>query len=285
VEQANSASKTTLRKLWNFLVETHGQSMMTTAKIACNKTIYLANRAAGRASETGLVHAYWHWARYPFLLRRTTLWSAALKAWFVPEDESAIECLLHMPHYEPIDWVDPKEGEYFLDGGGYVGWYAIQASRAVGSSGRVLVFEPDAANRNQLERNLALNNLDNVEILPLAIWSCSGKVAWRHAAEPVWHKVAEDGEFRAQAVSIDELMCQRKLPRLDWIKLDIEGGEVNALLGASVTLLSHHPKLFIEIHETAAAVARILSDAGYRITRQLYDQPPDRHGWILADRL
>ena len=46
----------------------------------------------------------------------------------------------------------------------------------------------------------------------------------------------------------------------------------------------HSPKLFIEIHETAAAVARILSDAGYRVMRELYDQLPDRHGWILAQK-
>jgi len=284
VGQVNSGVKERLRKLYGFMLETRGHSVMTTVRIACNKAIYIFGRAAGRDSQAGLVHAEWYWARHPFSLRRKVLWSSALKAWFVPEDESAIECMLHMPKYEPIDWVDPREGEYFLDGGGYVGWYTIQASRAVRSSGRVVVLEPDVVNRGQLERNVALNELDNVHILRLALWSHSGNVRWQHAEEPVWHQVTEQGKDRQRAVSIDELVCDLRLPRLDWIKLDIEGAEVNALLGASKTLRDYGPKSFIEIHETAAAVSRILFNAGYRVMRECYDQPPDRHGWILAQR-
>ena len=273
-----------MRKLLDFVIETRGQSFTTTAKIAFNKAVYLISRAVGRNSSTGLVHAEWHWARHPFSLRKEVLWSSALHAWFSPEDESAIECMLHMPAYEPIDWVDPQPGEYFLDGGGYVGWYSIQAGRAVGSSGHVLALEPDTLNRRQLERNLTLNKLENVHIFPLAIWSRSGTVGWRDGEEPVWHRVKDEGKLTQESISIDELAGNLRLPRLDWIKLDIEGAEVEALRGALKTLHDYGPKLFIEIHETKAAVMRILLDAGYKIMRELYDQPPERHGWILAER-
>jgi FkbM family methyltransferase len=284
VEEENSRARGGIRKLLDFVLETHGQSIATTAKIACNKAVYLINRAVGRRSNAGLVHAEWHWARHPFSLRKKVLWSSTLKAWFFPEDESAIECMLHMPAYEPIDWVDPRQGEYFLDGGGYVGWYSILAGRAVGDSGRVVALEPDTLNRRQLERNLALNKLENVQILPLAIWSRSGNVGWRHGEEPVWHRVRDEGELTQESVSIDELVVDLGLARLDWIKLDIEGAEVDALRGASRTLRDYSPKLFIEVHETKEVVATMLHDAGYRIMRELYDQPPDRHGWILAQR-
>src|SRR6266550_9039506 len=50
----------------------------------------------------------------------------------------------------------------------WVGWYSIQVGRAVGNSGRAVALEPDTLNRGQLERNLALNKLGNVQILPLA---------------------------------------------------------------------------------------------------------------------
>jgi len=269
-------------KFLHFVLETHGQSIATTAKIACNKIVYLINRAVGRRSSTGLVHAEWHWAKHPFSLRQRVLWSSALPGWFMPEDESAIECMLHMPAYEPVGWVDPKEGEYFLDAGGYVGWYSIQAGRAVGNSGRVVTLEPDAANRKQLERNLALNKLNNVQIFPLAIWSHSGNVGWLQGEEPVWHKVGAGGELTQESISIDALVDMLRLSRLDWIKLDIEGGEVEALRGAVRTLRIYHPKLFIEIHETSQAVAGMLLEAGYTVAREHYDQPPDRHGWILA---
>src|SRR6266576_3845240 len=251
-------------KFLHFVLETHGQSIATTAKIACNKTVYLINRAVGRRSSTGLVHAEWHWAKHPFSLRQRVLWSSALPGWFMPEDESAIECMLHMPAYEPV------------------GWDSIQAGRAVGNSGRVVTLEPDAANRKQLERNLALNKLNNVQIFPLAIWSRSGNVGWLQGEEPVWHKVGAGGELTQESISIDALVDMLRLSRLDWIKLDIEGGEVEALRGAVRTLRIYHPKLFIEIHETSQAVAGMLLEAGYTVAREHYDQPPDRHGWILA---
>jgi FkbM family methyltransferase len=284
MHQVISGPRRRIRRFADFVLETHGRSMGTTAKIAFNKLFYLIQRATGRTSRKGLVHAEWHWARYPFSLRRRVLWSSPLQAWFFAEDESAIECMLHMPAYEPIEWVNPSEGEYFLDGGGYVGWYSIQAGRAVGTSGRVVSLEPDRVNRSQLERNLALNKLENVQILPLAVWSRSGSVGWRQGEEPVWHQVRDGSGETQKATSIDELVHDLQLARLDWIKLDIEGAEVNALQGAVRTLRDFSPKLFIEVHETTTAVARLLCESGYRIVRELYDQPPDRHGWILAQR-
>ena len=221
-----------MKNLLQFVFETRGQSMSTTVRIAVNKTIYAINQAIRRAPPAGLVHASWHWTRYPFSLRKRVLWSAALKGWFSPEDESAMECMLHMPAYEPVAWVDPKQGEYFLDVGGYVGWYSIQTGRAVGKSGCVVVLEPDPLNRRQLKRNLALNHLENVQTLPVAAWSQSGEVRWHRAEQPVWHQITDKGEGSQPAVSIDELVRNLRLPRVDWIKLDIEGAEVNALLGA-----------------------------------------------------
>ncbi len=284
MRQGKSSVPGGMRKFLDFVLETHGRSIMTTAKIVCNKAVYLINRAVRRHSTTSLVHAEWHWARQPFSMRKKVLWSSALQGWFFPEDESAIECMLHMPAYEPVDWVDPRQGEYFLDGGGYVGWYTIRAGRAVGNSGRVVALEPDTLNRRQLERNLALNKLENVLILPLALWSHSETVGWRHGEEPVWHRVRNEGELTQQSVSIDELADKLALGRLDWIKLDIEGAEVEALRGASRTLRDYGPKLFIEVHETKDVVETILHEAGYKVIRELYDQLPDRHGWILAKR-
>lgn len=284
VGEARPSARRGIKGLLNFALEARGQSMSTNARIAINKMIYVANQVIRPVPRAGLVHVPWHWMRYPFSLRERVLWSSALKGWFFPEDESAIECMLHMPAYEPVAWVDARKGEYCLDVGGYVGWYSIQTSRAVGKSGCVIVLEPDPINRRQLERNLALNHLENVQTLPLAAWSRSGEVRWHRGEEPVWHQITDKGEMTQQAVSIDKLVCDLKLPRLDWIKLDIEGAEVDALLGAIKTLRDHSPKLFIEVHETAAEVGRILFDAGYRITREHYDQPPDYHGWILAQK-
>ena len=48
-------------------------------------------------------------------MRNSILWSPFLKAWFTPEDESAMECMMRLPDYEPLDWVTPARDGVFLD--------------------------------------------------------------------------------------------------------------------------------------------------------------------------
>jgi FkbM family methyltransferase len=272
-----------MNKFSRFFLETYGKSTRTTAKVLCNKLVYASNRFVGRDLPVGRLRARWHWYRYPFSLRKEILWSSPLQAWFSPEDESATECMLHMENYEPVAWVAPKKGDIFLDVGGYVGWYSIQAAKAVGPAGKVIVLEPDEINRLQLERNLGLNDIRNVQVLSKAVWSFSGTVNWSHGTEPVWHQVgqAQTGDFR-EAVSIDDLVQTLGLTQLDWVKLDIEGAEIEAIEGAHKTLNTLRPILFIEVHKTREHLGSMLKEIGYSVEREQYDELPDMHGWILA---
>ena len=85
-----------------------------------------------------------------------------------------------------------------------------------------------------------------------------------------------------EAVTVDEIISQQALVRVDWIKVDIEGGEIEALRGAENTLARFQPKLFVEVHQTAESLRGFLNSHGYRIEQELFDQPPAHHGWILA---
>lgn len=233
--------------------------------------------------EQGWLRSRWHWYRFPFSMRNSVLWSPFLKAWFSPEDESAMECMMRLPDYEPVSWVTPEAGNVFVDVGAYIGPFSILAARAVGPRGTVVAMEPDGANRRQLERNLALNEIANCTVIPCAAWSRSGRIGWRKGEEPVWHGVEENQVSQTvEAVKLDEFVSERSLDRVDWIKMDIEGGEIEALKGAENTLKKFRPNLFIEIHETAEALREFLDAHGYRIERESFDEPPDHHGWILA---
>jgi FkbM family methyltransferase len=199
------------------------------------------------------------------------------------EEESTIENMLNMRAYEPVTWVAPERGNVVLDIGAHIGWYSIQAARAVGDSGRVVALEPDESNRKQLERNLALNQIANHTIVPLAAWSVTGLVHWSPSEVSVWNKIdAVRGSETIEAISLDDLVTRLSLPRVDWIKMDIEGAETEALAGAEVTLRRFHPTLFIEVHECTEQVRRLLAGYGYSIEQETFDQPPERHGWILA---
>ena len=265
------------------LFETKGRSAAVSAQLYCNKLIYSIIRSTCKMPEKGWLQSRWHWYRFPFSLRKTELWSPFLKAWFSPEDESAMECMMRLPDYEPIAWVAPETDGVFVDVGAYIGPYTILAAQAVGAHGRVVAMEPDTANRRQLERNVILNGITNCMIIPKAAWSRSERIGWHKGEHPVWHGVDENqiGET-VEAVCVDDIISQQALVRVDWIKMDIEGGEIEALKGAANTLVRFGPTLFIEVHETMAVLRDLLASLDYYIERESFDQAPDHHGWILA---
>lgn len=267
------------------LMDTYGRQPATTAKVLCNKLTYAIVRGFRRAPREGWLRSRWHWYHSPFSLRYQVLWSQPLGAWFYVEDETSIENMLRMPCYEPVSWVAPESGDVFIDVGAHTGWYAIQGAKAVGPAGRVIALEPDESNRRQLERNLSLNGATNHTIISAAAWSESGSVFWSSGEVSVWHKIDQArGTQKMQTVSLDDLVSQLSLPRVDWIKMDIEGAEVDAIRGANQVLERFHPALFIEIHETFDLVQHVIAQFGYSIHKAEFDERPNRHGWILALR-
>lgn len=271
------------KELRDSVRKTRALKLAAMGRIVVNKATYILVRTLSSTPPDGWLHSPWHWYRFPFSLRNHFLWSPSLECWFCPEDECAIECMLHLPSYEPVLWVSPQPGDVFVDIGAHVGWYTLRAARAVGPAGFVIALEPDPVNRHQLEKNLSLNQVRNCEIVPLAAWSRPGRVRWRSGQEPVWHKVDEqEGSEVIEATRVDDLVTQWNLERVDWIKMDIEGGEVEALKGAVATLCQFRPALFIEVHGTLGHLKGLLTGLGYSIVQASFDEIPDKHGWILA---
>ncbi len=272
-----------LRLILRNYPKTFGQRPATTAKVACNLVAYAVLRLARFVVHESRLNSPWHWYRFPFSLRNRVLWSPTLRAWFCPAEDVAIEHMLRLPDYEPVHWVAPRQGDIFIDVGAYVGWYSILSSRLVAPSGRVVALEPDSSNRRQLEHNIALNQVNNVSVIPTAAWSRSGRVSWNASSVPAWHSVGDaHGGASVDAITVDDLVRQTQLPRVDWMKLDVEGAELGVLEGASETLRQFHPALYIELHETFESVRTLLKVYGYRTVHLAFDQEPQKHGWILA---
>jgi len=69
-----------------------------------------------------------------------------------------------------------QPGMTVFDVGAHIGFYAVEASSAVGPEGRVIAFEPDPTNRALLEENLQLNECANVTVLPCAVSDQPGEL-------------------------------------------------------------------------------------------------------------
>lgn len=128
-----------------------------------------------------------------------------------------------------------KPGMTVLDLGANIGYHSVLASRLVGPTGRVLSFEPGPENLALLRKNIEANDCTNVEVFPFAVGAKEGEVDLNLCANNTGsHSTAYVPEgggtaARVRMVRLDEFLEPERWP--DVLKMDIEGGEADALEG------------------------------------------------------
>ena len=140
-----------------------------------------------------------------------------------------------------------------IDAGAHIGLYALIAAPRV-PDGEVLAFEPDPYNRAALQINVERSGASNVRVLPAALADRVGEATFHASVSTIGSSLVARTDIPQRATltvattTIDEVLAGRSLDRLV-IKLDLEGAEPLALLGAteSVTRASS-VALFVEIH-------------------------------------
>jgi FkbM family methyltransferase len=173
-------------------------------------------------------------------------------------------------------------GDMFVDGGANIGLFTLVAARSVGPSGKIIAFEPGHDIRLRLLENLVLNGLSQVEVMPLALSSAPGEASFQEfdiAGAGLNHLVPVDreqgGAHKVALTTLDATLGARDLTRLTLIKLDLEGAEHAALLGAATVLRDRRPDLILEIEPahlarmgaSAEAIAALLRGLGYGMYR------------------
>jgi FkbM family methyltransferase len=145
----------------------------------------------------------------------------------------------------------PREGDVALDVGGCWGETALWMATLVGATGRVHTFEPSAQNLSLLVENLERNPsfAARVSVHPLPLAAEPGLEVWVDdaiAAGATTH-ATPDATARATTPSItdtiDALVARGALDRVDFIKMDVEGAELDVLKGAAHTLRTQQPRL------------------------------------------
>ena len=137
-------------------------------------------------------------------------------------------------------------GETFVDVGANVGIMAFTAARIVGPGGRVICFEPNAANAQNLLRGIVENRFAAfVQLHQLAL--SDEPQVYSMAGHSNTFLIASDvSGRRAQAIPGDVLLAAEE--RVDFIKIDIEGHEPFALRGLSGTIRKHRPRILCEFN-------------------------------------
>jgi len=145
-----------------------------------------------------------------------------------------------------------KSGDIVLDCGANVGVFTKFALQRGASL--VVAIEPEPLSLECFRRNLATEiAAGKVIVVPEGVWSCDGSFPLRISPDnPAGHSMAihDVGRVINVPVSrIDTLVQRLGLERVDYIKMDIEGAEREALSGARDTLTKHRPTLMIESYQ------------------------------------
>ncbi len=147
-----------------------------------------------------------------------------------------------------------RPGDTVLDVGAWIGVYALLASRIVGSTGRVYAFEPDPTARRSLNRNIRLNRVKNVVVVPFAVGdSDDGLFLPEGELGTSRTQFALTGQARVPSTTLDAF-CARGQFDPGVIKIDIEGGETRALSPeAAGTAIRRARIVFVEVHTPMGA--------------------------------
>jgi FkbM family methyltransferase len=176
------------------------------------------------------------------------------------------EDLIIMSRHEDeiIHHFNTKQGDIVVDVGAHIGKYTIIASKRVGANGKVIAIEAHPGNYEMLNRNIKLNGLTNVTTLNYAVYSKESKVKLFLPGEKSNHSIyntllpsraTDEGKFvEVTADTLDNLLQKNGISNaeVNWLKIDVEGAELEVLKGAHVVLSnSNHIRLLIEVHNIA----------------------------------
>lgn len=167
------------------------------------------------------------------------------------------------------------------DVGANCGYYSVLLSQ---KSRQVFAFEPSEQTRAALRSNLQVNDLTNVEMVPLGLsntdgraklitYSSSGNNSIVARRLPRGHSLRNTGVEEIELRTLDSWVRETRSPSPDLIKIDVEGAELWVLEGGSDVLSRANPVIFVEYSSATSddagypreRISEVLSALGYKI--------------------
>lgn len=134
-----------------------------------------------------------------------------------------------------------------LDVGAYFGFFSLRLAKLTQPLGKVYAFEIDPEILPLLYENIAANGVANVEVVEVGLLDRPGESSLAGQGQ-LRFEGNQSNETAVHVVAFDDWRLDKDIPRIDFVKMDIEGAELSALLGMQETLHQDGPQLLIEVH-------------------------------------
>jgi FkbM family methyltransferase len=150
-----------------------------------------------------------------------------------------------------------KRDSVFYDVGANVGFFSLLAARLVGPGGRVHSFEPVSENAASVRENARLSGLSNVTVHEVAVGRAGGSqelllTAWDGGATlstSVVKPPNPSGRRVVRLVALDDYIKAERLPAPHFVKIDVEGAELDVIEGMARTIAESRPALLYEVDD------------------------------------
>jgi FkbM family methyltransferase len=146
----------------------------------------------------------------------------------------------------------PKKGDVVIDIGANIGYTTLNFASIVGEKGQVISFEPDEFNYNEFLKNIKKNNFVNVIPNNLGLGAVPENVKLAvHSPDNLGmnriDRNASDNFSVINIITLDSYIEKNNISKVDLIKIDVEGFELNVLKGGINSLKKFKPILYIEL--------------------------------------
>ncbi len=218
------------------------------------------------------------------------LWQTAMGRLWIPRPGLDVikhlqwEQTVQMIYYHPL--VHVRQGDVVIDCGAHIGAFTRMALRAGAQT--VVAIEPEHANLLAFKRNFEDEiRTGKVRLIEKGVWDSTGKLSLHTSTISDSHSAVipqnTGKEESIEVTTLDALVKELSLARVDFIKMDIEGAEQRALHGSEQVLRRYHPRLAISSYHVKGDPAAICSIvwqtcADYLVVSKDLFRPPDRVG-------
>jgi len=169
------------------------------------------------------------------------------------DDGDALFLSINGIHEKIITNLIKKEihrGDIVVDIGAHIGYYTLQFANLVGPTGKVYAFEPEPKNFELLKKNVQINKYDNVVLIQKIVSDKDGIVEFFVSKlDSIGNKLFKSEEsadsIKIESTTLDEYFKDSK-EKIDFVKMDIQGGEGKATLGMKNFLKKNNPKIIQE---------------------------------------